>query len=97
MHSSYICSVHEIVLTERSGPRFTTMKSNSDNSEEIRLVDILFTIEFVCWTVVGLCPFLRFINGAAVTTDQWIVQVALFVSSLIGAISLRAYRVFRRL
>ncbi len=33
-------------------------------------------IEFCCWVVVALCPFLRWVNGAAVTRDQFWIQVS---------------------
>lgn len=54
--------------------------------------------EFCCWVVVLLAPLLRWINGAAVTDDQFYIQVALVTMSLLGAISLRIvnWRRFRQ-
>lgn len=48
-------------------------------------------IEFVCWVVVLLVPFLRIINGAAATNDQFIIQMSLFFFALAGAVRLRIY------
>lgn len=47
--------------------------------------------EFCCWVVVALAPMLRWINGAAVTDDQFYIQVALVTLALTGALSLRIW------
>jgi hypothetical protein len=62
---------------------------------EIHFRDIALAIEFVCWVVVLLCPFLRLVNGAAVTDDQFVIQVALFSLALVGAVGLRIYNFLR--
>jgi len=64
-------------------------------TEEIAFSDISPAIEFMCWVVVCLSPFLRWVNGAAVTTDQFYIQVALFSSALLGAIALRVMHLVR--
>ena len=64
--------------------------------EEIRFSDLAPAVEFACWTVVVLAPFLRLVNGAAVTNDQWWIQVFLFTSAILGACSLRIYQVILR-
>jgi len=51
--------------------------------------EIAYWAEFACWTVVVLWPFLYWVNGPAVSTDQLVVRTALVVLSLIGAITLR--------
>ncbi len=53
--------------------------------------DVAPAIEFSCWVVVALAPFLRWVNGAAVTGDQFVIQVSLVAISLAGAIGLRIY------
>jgi hypothetical protein len=53
--------------------------------------EIAPALEFACWVVVGLAPFLRWVNGAAVTRDQFVIQIALTSSALAGALSLRFY------
>jgi hypothetical protein len=52
--------------------------------------------EFVCWAIVLLCPFLRYVNGPAVTDDQAVIQISLFASALIAAVSFRAVGLWRR-
>ena len=49
--------------------------------------------EFACWTVVVLWPFLYWVNGPAVSTDQFVVRTALVVLSLTGAITLRLTKI----
>jgi hypothetical protein len=63
--------------------------------ENVRFSDISPGIEFVCWIVVCLAPFLRWINGAAVTSDQFFIQVALFSVALAGAVVLRIVHLTR--
>lgn len=47
--------------------------------------------EFCCWIVVALAPMLRWINGAAVTDDQFYIQVGLVTVALAGAVALRIW------
>jgi len=49
----------------------------------------------MCWVVVCLAPFLRWVNGAAVTTDQFYIQVTLFSAALTGAVALRVVHFVR--
>ena len=72
------------------------MNEGGDPPNDIRFRDVAPAFEFVCWVVVALCPMLRFINGAAVTSDQFAIQVALFSLALTGAIGLRVYSFLRR-
>jgi hypothetical protein len=66
--------------------------SDDDNAaDEVHFTDIAPAIEFVCWVMVALAPMLRVMNGAAVTTDQFVIQMALFSLSLISGIGLRVY------
>lgn len=65
--------------------------TNDGETEEITLSDVSPAIEFMCWVVVLLAPFLRWVNGAAVTTDQFYFQITLFSTALLGAIGLRIY------
>jgi len=63
-----------------------------DNKPDIEFRDVAPAIELVCWTVVVLAPILRLINGAAVTDDQFAIQVTLFILAIIGGIGLRLYQ-----
>jgi len=67
------------------------MTDGNDSPDDIHFRDIAPAIEFVCWVVVALAPVLRLINGAAVTTDQFAIQVALFSLAFTGGIGLRVY------
>lgn len=66
-------------------------ESNSLDDKPVRFRDISPAIEFACWVVVGLAPLLRWVNGAAVTDDQFVIQIALTSLALTGALSLRFY------
>ncbi len=58
---------------------------------QTRFCDVSPSIEFGCWVVLVLAPLLRLINGPAVSTDQFVVQVILVVAAAVGAIGLRVY------
>ena len=62
-----------------------------DDGPPIRFSEISLAIEFCCWVVIALTPFLRWVNGAAVTEDQFIIQVAIVTLAVTGAIGLRVY------
>lgn len=51
--------------------------------------DMFGWLEFGCWVAVALIPFLRWVNGPAVSTDQAMVRTALVVLALGGGIVLR--------
>jgi hypothetical protein len=53
--------------------------------------DFAPALEFMCWVGVLLVPFLRLVNGPAVTDDQFFIQCFLAVTVLVGAISLRIF------
>jgi hypothetical protein len=56
---------------------------------EISRDEVLGWAEFACWTVVVLTPFLWWVNGPAVSSDQLVVRTALTVLALVGGVSLR--------
>lgn len=72
------------------------MNENGEYPQDIHFRDVAPAIEFVCWVVVVLCPLLRLVNGAAVTDDQLVIQVALFSLALVIAVCLRLYTLSRR-
>ena len=51
--------------------------------------EILGWMEFSCWTMLLLAPILDYVNGASVSSDQFVVRVALVVLSATGAVVLR--------
>lgn len=61
------------------------------DAEPITFRDIAPATEFSCWVVVALAPFLRWVNGAAVTDDQFVIQVTFVSVAALGATGLRFY------
>jgi hypothetical protein len=53
--------------------------------------DLAPALEFMCWVVVVLIPLLRWVNGPAVTDDQFYIQCTLAAMALTGTVSLRLY------
>lgn len=60
-------------------------------NEAVDWRETLPAAEFCCWVVVLLAPMLRWINGAAVTDDQFYIQVGLTTMALSGAVTLRIW------
>jgi hypothetical protein len=48
-------------------------------------------MEFACWTTLALAPFLYWVNGPAVSTDQFVVRTALVILAACGAVGLRLF------
>ncbi len=51
--------------------------------------EVLSWAEFACWTALVLMPFLQWVNGPSVSTDQAVVRTALVILALGGGIVLR--------
>lgn len=69
----------------------------TQNTEDVQEpVDLSSWVEFCCWTMVVLAPFLTWVNGPAVSTDQFVMRTAVFTLALAGAIGLRVGKIFRR-
>jgi hypothetical protein len=52
-------------------------------------------IELGCWISIALLPFLYWVNGGAVSTDQLVVRWIVVVVVICGAVGLRIRRCFR--
>ena len=63
--------------------------------DDITWEEVSYWLEFGCWTSLVLFPFLRWINGPSVSTDQLVVRTGLVVLAALGAIGLRAYKLLR--
>jgi hypothetical protein len=63
----------------------------SSEDETLTPLDLQRWIEFGCWTTLALVPFLYWVNGPAVSTDELVVRVALVLFAAAGAIGLRTY------
>jgi hypothetical protein len=64
---------------------------STSTDERVSFHEVAPAAEFACWIVVALAPFLRWANGAAVTDDQFVIQIGLTALALGGALSLRFY------
>jgi hypothetical protein len=53
------------------------------------MAEVIGWLEFGCWTMVALAPFLYWVNGPAVSTDQFVVRTALVTLALTGCASIR--------
>ena len=54
---------------------------------EISREEALGWAKFACWTVVALTPFFRWVNGPAVSSDQFVVRTTLAVLAVVGRVS----------
>jgi hypothetical protein len=63
--------------------------------EQVTWKDLRGWLEFGCWTTLAIAPLLYWFNGSAVSTDQFVVRIALVVVAAIGATCLRAFAWFR--
>lgn len=66
-----------------------TLQNDKSN---ITTAEVLYWLEFACWTTLLLAPFLRWVNGAAVSTDQFVVRTAVVSLALLGGVVLRTYK-----
>lgn len=65
------------------------MNDDTPNTDEL-----LGWLEFAFWTVLGLAPVFYWVNGPAVSGDQFVVRIALLVLAALGAVSLHIMRRF---
>ena len=56
---------------------------------EMTPAELFGWLELGCWTMVALAPFLYWVNGPAVSTDQFVVRTALVSLALCGGIGIR--------
>jgi len=66
------------------------------NEEQLTTEEILYWAEFACWTTIGLAPFLYWVNGPAVSTDQLVVRTGLVTLALTGGLVLRGLKLYWR-
>jgi hypothetical protein len=67
-------------------------KSPTDQPDtELTQAELRGWIEFACWTILVLAPFLCWVNGPAVSTDQLVVRTALVILAACGAVGLRLF------
>jgi hypothetical protein len=68
----------------------------NDEARPQEPVDPWFLAEFCCWTMVVLAPILTWVNGPAVSTDQFVVRTAVLALALIGGVGIRVGKIVRR-
>jgi hypothetical protein len=66
-----------------------------ENERPMTPAEIVGWVEFACWTMVALAPFLYWVNGPAVSTDQFVVRTALVSLALTGGIVIRVTKWIR--
>ena len=59
---------------------------------ELTVDEILAHLEFGLWTAVALSPVFYWVNGAAVSDDQWVMRLILIVIAFGGAPIIRFVR-----
>ncbi len=68
----------------------------SPADDDVSTAELRHWLEFSCWTTLTLAPFLYWVNGPAVSEDQFVVRTALVVLASCGAVGLRTYAWLRR-
>jgi hypothetical protein len=58
--------------------------NDEPTGEEIRL-----WMEFACWTTLVMAPIINWLNGPAVSDDQYVVRTGLIVFAACGGIGFR--------
>ncbi len=68
--------------------------AEQEAEEEITTEEILYWAEFACWTTLALAPFLYWVNGPSVSTDQLVVRTGLVTLAVAGAVVLRSLKLY---
>jgi len=68
------------------------MKKQAQRQEP---VNPWFLAEFSAWTLLALAPFLTWVNGPSVSTDQFVVRTSVFTLALVSAVTLRIGKIVR--
>jgi hypothetical protein len=63
---------------------------------EISIAELRDWLEFSFWTTLAAAPFLYWVNGPAVSHDQFVVRTALLALAACGAVGLRTYALVQR-
>ena len=69
-----------------------TSAENEETDGELTTDEILSHLEFGLWTAVVLIPILYYVNGAAVSQDQWVMRAMLVGIAYCGAPAMRWIR-----
>lgn len=72
------------------------LRSSDMNDDTPNTDELLGWLEFAFWVVLGLAPVFYWVNGPAVSGDQFVVRIVLLVLAALGAVSLHMMRRFRK-
>lgn len=64
----------------------------TNEEEPLTTREILGWLELSCWTMIALAPFLYWVNGPAVSTDQFVVRTILVTLAFVGGIVIHIVR-----
>ena len=64
----------------------------TNEEEPLSTREILGWVELSGWTMVALAPFLYWVNGPAVSTDQFVVRTILVTVAVVGGIGIHVAR-----
>jgi hypothetical protein len=62
-----------------------------NQDQDLSPAEVRCWLEFASWTTLALAPLLYWLNGPAVSTDQFVVRIGLVILAACGAIGLRLY------
>lgn len=65
------------------------VSKTGETDETLEAVNLTPYIGFACWTMIVLFPLLYWVNGPAVSTDQFVVRTMLIVLAVGGAVGSR--------
>ena len=67
------------------------MNNTKPPNDDISPAELRYWLEFGCWTTLALAPFLYWVNGPAVSTDQFVARTGLIALTAVSAVALRVY------
>jgi hypothetical protein len=65
---------------------------NNDESDTLDVAEILYWAEFCAWSALVMTPIIWWLQGASVSTDQFVVRTGLVVISAGTAVGLRGWK-----
>jgi hypothetical protein len=71
-------------------------KQPVESDDEITWSDVRNWLEVGSWSVLAIVPFLYWVNGPAVSEDQFVVRTTFVLLAACSAIGLRAFDWFCR-
>jgi hypothetical protein len=63
-------------------------RQNTSSYEPLSRKEIYTWVNIGCWVALVLTPLLRYVNGPAVSTDQFLIRIGLLIISVVGILLL---------